>query len=296
MRNIMRRIGTRKGFTLLELVVCLVVAAGIALLLLPAIGGTRRHRGARQIKDSTQVRGVHQGLVMFAQNNKDQYPMPSLLDMDDHTVAAEPASKDTTANIMSILIYNGYFGPELCVTSAETNPAIRQMVTYAYSDPASAANPSKALWDPAFAADFTSPKGGNFSYAHMMPAGERLLHDWSNTFSSTTAVLGNRGPAVTGVTYAKGGVGSVMFDTKSNTLLIHGSRTTWEGNIVTNDNAVSFQTRMDPEVFMYTDGAGAKWGDCLFFDEPQDASLRNAYLSIWTKSGATPGKFASIWD
>ena len=38
----------------------------------------------------------------------------------------------------------------------------------------------------------------------------------------------------------------------SNTLLIHGGRTTWEGNVAYNDNHVNFETRPDPETLPFT--------------------------------------------
>jgi len=299
MNNLMRRNTRSHGFTMVELLVCLVVVAVIAAFLFPLFG-SRPKRGHRGMKDSYQVRGVHQGMVMFAQNNNDRYPMPSLLDPEGFTIAgdpaANPAAKDTTSNIMSVLIYNGFFGPELCVSPAEANGSIKQMNTYAYSNPTTAANPAKALWDPAFNADFTGGKTGHFSYAHQAPTGERLK-DWTNSFSATTVAVGNRGPTVSATTYGKDPLKSLpTFDTTSLTLQIHGARNTWEGNIAYNDNHVNFETRMDPDSMLYTDATGKQWADNLFFDEPTDATARNAFMSIWTAAGATPAEFKSIWD
>jgi hypothetical protein len=282
------------GFTAVELIAVLVVVAGLVVIFLPLLA-TPSRCGGRYIKDSTQVRGVHQGMVMWAQNNKDRYPIPSLIDADNTTIAGDAAAKDTTSNIMSVLIYNGFFGPELCVSPAESNPSIKQMTAYAYDKPASAASPAKALWDPAFNADFTGGKTGHFSYAHIGPFGPRL-EDYTNSFSATTPCVGNRGPAVSDVTYKSPTTAAPSFDAHSNTLSIHGARTTWEGNIAYNDNHVNFETRMDPEGVTYKDAGDATFADCLFFDEPQDKAGRNAYLSIWAKAGPTPADFRSIWD
>jgi prepilin-type N-terminal cleavage/methylation domain-containing protein len=63
---------SRPAFTLIE---CLVVISIIALLvgiLLPALGAARR--SACQSKNSSQVRGVHQSMVIFAQNNASYLP------------------------------------------------------------------------------------------------------------------------------------------------------------------------------------------------------------------------------
>jgi hypothetical protein len=247
--------------------------------------------------DSTQVRGVHQGLVMFSSNNQDRFPLPSLLDKDNTTLARAGRAKDTTGNIMSVLIYNGFFGPELCVSPAESNSMIRQMETYEYSNPKLAVNPGKALWDPAFSADFTR-RTGNVSYAHLLPAGARL-QDWSNTNAADQAVLGNRGPQIASAARdATGGLSPVMANKASNTLLIHGARETWEGNIAYNDNHVIFETTtMAPLAKAFaTTSAPSTWADCFFFSEPDELSGRNAYLGIFTTAGETEGQFTSIWD
>ncbi len=279
----------RRGFTLVELGIVVIVVVAVVFLVWPILNPPRRVT-SRQIKDSTMVRGVHQGLVMWAQNSQDRYPLPSLLDVKDATVAGSAEGKDTTANIMSILIWNGFFGPELCVSPAEANPAIRQMTDYMYSSPPKAADPANALWDPAFRADFTSKEGGHFSYAHMQFGHGARMGTWANTFSATQAAVGNRGPKVTG----RDGNGWA-YDAASNTLLIHGGRTTWEGNIAYNDNHVNFETRMDPEGIASTLN-GKTLADCLFFDEAEDATGLNALLGLYSTSGSSPGAFTTIWD
>lgn len=293
MKRQARSCGAR-GFTLVEFMVLLVVVVILIGIILPSFG-RRGHGIPRQIKDSANIRGIHQGMVLFAQNNNERYPLPSVLDKDNRTLAlaegVDATTKDTTSNIYSLLIYGTFFGPEICVSPAESNGAITLFTGYQYSEPTGTPDPKKALWDPAFNADFTAPGGGHFSYAHALPSGPRL-EVWTNNFQATQAVLGNRGPTISGLDSEH----RAVFDKKSNTLLIHGSRTAWEGNIAYNDNHVAYESRLDPETCPYTDGKGKAWFDHLFFDEQDDPTGLNNFLANYNKAGPTPGAFKSIWD
>jgi len=263
-----------KGFTLIELLVVIAIIALLIGILLPALGKARA--SARQLKDSTQVRGIMQAMVTFAaSDSRDEYPLPSKLDRAHQTIQ-DPGSgrqeeKDITRHIVSILIDGGFISPEICVSPSEVNGDIEQYDAYQYDEPeaANAAEKTRALWDPGFRAlpsdevitGEIGPQGvGGFSYAHSLPFGKRKTR-WSNTFSSTEAVLANRGPAFELIQanssdpyelldtddIAPGGNYDRPLGTSSNTLLIHGTRQRWEGNIGYNDNHVSFANQADPE-------------------------------------------------
>jgi len=262
---------------------------------------TKARSAARQLKDATQIRGIVQSFVIWSNQNQGTYPLPSKIDTLGMTVAGAPETKDTTANILSMLIYGGHISTELCISPAEANPNIKQADKYELDVPKTAVNPENALWDPAFNADFTGGKTGNVSYAHLQPVGQRLKK-WSDTFVSSDAAVGNRGPEIESVT--RGEKNDLTVKTKiadSLTYLIHGPRTSWEGNIAYNDGHVSFETVLvnDPNKAWpaYIDKNGKAVGDVLFFDEPDSKEPGgNLYLGIFTKAGKTAEDWTAIWD
>ncbi|HYE63651.1 MAG TPA: hypothetical protein VD997_16790 [Phycisphaerales bacterium] len=231
----------------------------------------------------------------MSSTQNDSFVLPSWVDKVDTTVAGDPSAKDTTANVVSYMIYNGFIGPELCVSPAETNPAIQINTTFQYSNPAAAVEPAMALWDPAFSVDFTNGKVGNFSYAHLFPFGTRKIK-WSNSFSATEPVIGNRGPRVSSVDYSSDPMRPQMvYDRNSFTMAIHGPRRSWEGHVAYNDNHVDFETTLAPKASTFKKSS-ISFADCLFFDEPEDTDDLNTLLGIFTTAGPANIDWTHIWD
>lgn len=288
------------GLTLLEVLIAVIVIAIIVLIMLPAIA-TRPYRNTGDLKDRTTIRGVLQGMVIWAQHHDDGYPLPSQLDPDNTTTAAEGFRKDTTANIMSALVFQGFVPPELLVSPTEVNGNIEEDRDYEWDAPSGAVDPALARWDPAFAGDFRvgALKKGNVSYAHLLPHGERLAN-WANTFDSLTAQLANRGPEITSVTVSGPGVPQPEYaNPGSNAFAFHGSRGAWSGLVGFADGHVDLVDSLAPETITYPIGGGPdaeRRRDVLFYDEPDDASGVNAFLGVFVDPGADADRQLAIWD
>ena len=230
-----------KGFTLVELLVVIAIIALLIGLLLPALA--KAQAAAKSIKDSSQIAQLQKAFIIFSNDAEGKYPTPGLVNRLPFDIGGgnvqnlpgqgpEDFGKNNTANLYSLMIARDFFNGDIIIGPTEVNPIVTEYKTYDYSD----YNPaSDSYWDPNFKANIDKKAGQtdavcNASYAHLTMIGERKKSHWRNTQNSARPILGTRGTkdgAITGDNY-----------TKSPTLLLHGPKKEWQGNICYADNHV----------------------------------------------------------
>lgn len=112
----------KKGFTLIELLVVISIIALLIGILLPALGAARKT--ARQMQNSTQVRGIHSGLVLYAQGNNTYFP-----GISGSGVVANQANSTPALRLRTLLV-NNYFTGEYIISPSEVQETWTTGVVY----------------------------------------------------------------------------------------------------------------------------------------------------------------------
>jgi prepilin-type N-terminal cleavage/methylation domain-containing protein len=319
------------GFTLIELLVVIAIIALLIGILLPALAGARE--SARKTQDGANVRGIIQAFNIWAPDNNDLYPLPSLVDAADGTIDlpdnASPLIKDNTGNIFGLLIGAGIEQPGTFVSPAETNDQVEIFKPGAGAKPPTAANTEFAIWDPRFAGvtaedQSADPAGGslrlgpmgNNSYAHLAPFGARRGL-WRTGNGSSVALASSRGTVYAGSATTEWRINNLGIPNgeTSNTLRFFSPDDAWSGNIGFGDQSVSFSQRPDPDglnvtvnggqdtgrdnIFVNEDEAGSNGGSAGNRTRPDQGTnsyLRPYYEVVATISGSSTTVAVRPWD
>lgn len=214
------------GFTIFELLVVIVCVAAILATQIPTQAAARRT--ARRMQNSTQLRGIHQALVTFANSNKNKFAgMTSngeILADGDKTTGSSGRGDYVQARYW-ILLDGDYFTPEYGISPSETE----NIVTYDRGRDKIAA---PVQWNRAVK---------HYSYAmldiHADPNNPKVVakdaagrgQEWAQTLNSQAIVLSDR---------------NIGTDTGRNVQSIHSRRSEWTGSVLWNDNHVAFESSM----------------------------------------------------
>lgn len=278
----------RKGFTLIELLVVMAIIALLLGLLLPALAKARAT--ARQVKSATQLNQIHKGFMILSINDNDIFPTPGRINRCGTTPGKGPEdeSVNSHANLYGACISGEVFTPQLLVDPSEASGNVAIASTYdieRYSPPAD------VYWDDNDFSRFKADLDGtcNTSYATMLLNGNRKARQWNKSLDSKYAVLGNRG------------VEDSSYDEQeymsSKTLLIHGGRKEWIGNICFNDNHIELVRTFAPADLAQINSDAGPVEDTLFAEDIDlDGEGSDVYLVMSDTGSATGNCGEFLWE
>ena len=215
----------RRAFTLTDLLVVLGIVAVLVGVGLPVLVAMRRN--AWRETSTTQLRGMHQGMVTFTQSSKyssSTFYFPGLA--GGGAAASAVRSKDYNAPAVTsdaTLIASGlvwmmvflYFDPGYAISPGETSSLIR---------PAAGGGATVTTRNTSYAwlnvADVYDPDPARMVPHLIGPGRAPALPEWSETLNADAIVLGDRA--------SDNGTASIW------------SADRWTGTVVRNDNSTAF--------------------------------------------------------
>ncbi len=243
----------RAGFSIVELLVVIVVITAMLAIQLPSNAAARRT--ARRMQNSTQLRGIHQGLVTFANSNKNNFVGLNAKGqiLEDNAInTGNSGTGDFVQARMWILLNQEFITPEYAISPSE----VANIQAY---DPGGAEVPAPVQWN---------KDAKHYSYAMLAIDTPGRLAEWKETLNSQAIVLSDRNTG----TNATDRVRSIHTNNFGE----------WHGSVLWNDNHVGFENEQYYETKFGNGQLNRKVFDNLFDDkqEEQNQAGTNALMII----------------